>query len=168
VKRTAIFGFISAMAIATVLVAPSAQAATARAPSTVCSFVMNAKFHDGGLVNGENSHAFFTFDVTLSGCAGSKVTSATGTGGSAGDLFCSDGALQGLSSAKMQVFWDTGGNSGINFHFDFTRSRYGGKILAGHFRGQRVRARDFPFTATKGDCDSSPLVRAQISGNVSL
>ena len=66
-KRTAILGFMCAMSIATVLVAPSAQAATARAPSTVCSFVMKAKFHDGGLVSGDNPHAFFTFDVTLDG-----------------------------------------------------------------------------------------------------
>ena len=167
-KRTAIVGFIGAMALSTVLVAPSALAATASEPSTVCSFVMKAKFHGGGLVNGENRFAFFTFDVTMDGCTGSAVSSATGAGGSAGDLFCSNGALQGLSSAKMQVFWDTGDQSGINFHFDFTRSRYGGKVLADLFKGERVRAKNFTFTAKEGDCESSPLIRARITGSVSL
>ena len=167
-RRAAIIGLVGALTVATGLIAPAAQAAGARGPSTVCSFVMKAKFHDGGLVKGENRFAFFTFDVTLDGCAGSSVTSATGSGGSAGDLFCSSGSLQGRSSAKMQVFWDTGVQSGINFHFDFTESRYGGKVLFGHFRGERVRAKNFTFTPTRGDCESSPLVRAQISGNVSL
>jgi hypothetical protein len=68
----------------------------------------------------------------------------------------------------MQVYWDTGGNSGINFHFDFTDSRFGGKILFGHFKHELVRAKDFTFTPVKGDCASSPLLRATIAGSVSL
>ena len=29
----------------------------------------------------------------------------------------------------MQVYWDNGKDSGINFRFDFTRARFGGKVL---------------------------------------
>ncbi len=167
-KRAAIIGFLGAMAMSMVLVAPSAQAATPTWPSTVCSFVMKAKFHDGGLVHGLNRRAFFTWHVTFDGCTGGVVNSAVGYGGSEGDLFCANGALQGLSSAKMQVYWDTGNDSGINFQFDFDRSRFGGRVTGERFKGERVRARHIVFTPTKGDCESAPLVHAKITGSVSL
>ena len=161
--------FIGAMVMATALVAPAgaAQASPAKRPSTSCSFSFQVTF-DPGLQAGNNPGAFFTWDVKLDGCTGGKVASATGYGGSFGDLRCDAGTLHGRSSAKMQLYWDTGKDSGINFRFDFTRSRFGGKVLGDYLKGEKVRAKHFTFTPTGGDCAKSPLVTAEITGTVSV
>jgi hypothetical protein len=168
-RRTGAALFIGAMVVATALVAPAgaAQASPAKRPSTSCSFVFKVTF-DPGLQAGDNPGAFFTWDLKLDGCTGGDVSSATGYGGAKGDLQCHAGALRGRPSAKMQVNWDTGKDSGINFRIDFTRSRYGGKVLGDYLKGEKVRAKHFTFTPTGGDCAKSPLVSAEITGTVSI
>ena len=166
-KRAGVAGLIGAVALATLLFAPAAQAASAKRPSTSCSFTFKATF-DPPLQQGMNRGAFFTWDASLDGCTGGKVASGTGYGGSLGDLQCDGGTLRGRSSAKMQVYWDNGKDSGINFRFDFTRSRFGGKVLGDYLQGERVRAKNVTFTPVQGDCASSPLATAEITGTVGL
>jgi hypothetical protein len=110
---------------------------------------------------------FFTFKLKLEGCVGGGVTSAYGHGGSLGNLDCESGQLFGDSSAKAMLFWDTGDDSGINFTFRFTESKFGGRVTGERFKGERVRAR-FTQRPVNGDCAESPLIKVHLAGTIGL
>ena len=118
------------------------------------------------MVHGANPRTFIKLTPHVSGCTGGTVSSASGYGGSLGDLQCDSGQVSGRASAKAMLFWDTGDSSGLNFFFDFTRSKVvQGIVTGGLYKGQHFRFR-FDFTALKGDCENSKLLRAAATGTI--
>jgi hypothetical protein len=168
-KRAGVAAFIAAIVLTAMSVAPGAQAAGAgRASSTKCALSMVLKFDGGGLVQGMYQRAFFTVKMTLVGCTGGTVTSATGKGGSIGDLKCDSGRIRGSAAAKAKLFWDTGDTSSLNFFFHFARARFDGVVVDGLFKGETVKSRNFDLTPVRGDCATSPLEKAKLTGSMSL
>jgi hypothetical protein len=167
VKRARAAGFIGAIVLTTVLVAPGAQAASNGRQSTSCTFTFAMKFKPG-LVQGSNQNAFAKFRVNLTGCTGGTVASATGYGGTIGDLKCDSGRISGRAAAKAQLFWDTGDSSALNFFFRYRRASLHGQVVDGLYKGEDVGARNFSFTPKLGDCAESPLVRAKVTGTLGL
>jgi hypothetical protein len=167
VKRARAAGFIGAIVLTTMLVAPGAQAASTGRQSTSCAFTFAMRFKPG-LVQGLNQDAFFKFRVNLTGCSGGTVGSATGYGGSIGELRCNAGRVSGRAAAKAQLYWDTGDSSALNFFFHFRRSSVEGQVVDGLFKGEDVGARNFSLTPKEGDCAGSPLVRAKVTGTLDL
>ena len=159
-------GLIGAVVVLTmVLVAPVAQASS-RHPSASCRLSAAMTFKPA-LMQGANTFEFIQFKVRLHGCSGGGVTHARGYAGAAGTLTCDSGALSGRLSAKMQVFWNTGAESGLNGFLNLTRSALHGKVLGGLFRGERAHA-SFTVTPLDGDCASTPLAHAKMTGALSL
>jgi hypothetical protein len=117
-KRTLAVAFVGAIVLTTMLMVPGAQAAPTGARSTSCSLVARLKFKPP-LDQGLNENAFIKLSLKLRGCSGGLVTSATGMGGSIGDLRCDAGVIRGRAAAKAELFWDTGDQSGLNFFFMF-------------------------------------------------
>jgi hypothetical protein len=158
---------MSAIVLTTMLWAPGAQAATTGRQSTSCTFTFAMKFKPG-LIQGSNQNAFAKFRVNLTGCSGGTVGSATGYGGTVGDLQCDSGRISGRAAAKAQLYWDTGDSSALNFFFHFRRSSLQGQVVDGLFKGEDVGARNFSLTPKEGDCAGSPLVRAKVTGTLDL
>ena len=121
-----------------------------------------------GLVQGMNENAFIKFGVNSTGCSGGTVSSASGYGGSVGDLRCGSGRVSGRAAAKAQLYWDTGDTSALNFFFEFRRSSLQGEVVDGLFKGEQVKAKNFSITPTDGDCAESPLLRAKVTGSLGL
>jgi hypothetical protein len=166
VRRTLIAGFMGVVLLTGVLLAPAAGASTDRA-STVCR--MNAKLtYKPPLEKGENQNAFFKVAVKLHDCTGGVVSSATGQGGAAGELVCTDGQVSGTAALKIGFDWDTGDETAINAFIDFDTSSFPyGEVVFGLFNGERVRAH-FHVRPVKGDCSSTPLVRSLLRGRISF
>jgi len=54
----------------------------------------------------------------------------------------------------------------LNFIFEFDQARLHGMVVAGHYKGDHVKSRNFAMAPKKGDCASSPLVRSEINGTL--
>jgi hypothetical protein len=167
VKRSLTVGFVGAVVLTTMLLAPGAEASVNGHHSTSCAFVMRLKFTPG-LHQGLNEQAFIRLKVHLRGCSGGKVQEASGWGGSIGDLRCDSGQITGRAAAKAQLDWNTGDTSALNFFFVFQKSRLRGQVVDGLFKGERIQAKDFSFTPVTGDCGKSPLDVAKVTGKLKL
>jgi hypothetical protein len=150
--------------VLTTLLAPAAQAAGTGQQSTTCAFAATLKFKPG-LVHGFNRLAFIKLTPHLTGCTGGTVASADGYGGSLGDLRCNSGRVFQRASAKAMLYWNTGATSGLNFWFEFSRSKLHGVVTDGLFKGEHFKTK-FSLTPTRGDCAASPLLRAKIAGTL--
>lgn len=165
-KGTRTAGFVGAIILTTILVAPSAQATVRGGQSTSCAIVAILRFKPG-LVHGFNRLAFIKLRVNVRACSGETVESAHGFGGSLGDLRCHSGQVSGRASAKAQLSWNTGDTSGLNFTFNFHRSRLHGRVVDSLFKGEHVAA-GFSLTPVQGDCGESPLLVAKMTGTLWL
>lgn len=166
-KRTRAAGFVGAIVLTMAFVAPGAQAATSSHGSTSCAIEATMKFKPA-LEPGSNPNAFIKMSVKLRGCTGGTVTRAHGYGGSIGNLRCESGRVSGRAAAKAQLYWDTGESSALNFFFDFHRSSLKGQVVDGPFKGEPAKAKHFTLTPVNGDCATSPLVRASLTGILGL
>ena len=165
--RRIVAGGVAALFLCSLaLVAPAARAAPAD-QSISCHLNMQMKFQPA-MAHGYNHLVFIKLTVRLRHCTGGTVTSANGHGGAYGDLNCANGVVGGTESAKAQVYWDTGGDSGLNFFFHFDRSRLRGKVTGGRYKGELVLSRHFVVTPLRGDCEETPLVRSKLAGTIGL
>jgi hypothetical protein len=120
------------------------------------------------LVQGDNTFEFIKMKVKLRGCSGGGVLSAHGYGGSAGTLRCESGRVAGRPSMKMQVYWSTGSDSGMNGRFNFQKSILHGKVTGERFKGERFDLAGFTLSGLDGDCATTPLEHATLTGTLSL
>jgi hypothetical protein len=90
VKRSLASAFVGAIVLTTMLVAPTAQAAGTASRSTSCSMSIFMKFKPA-MVHGINPRTFLKLSPRLGSCTGGTVSSASGYGGSIGDLRCNSG-----------------------------------------------------------------------------
>ena len=79
------------------------------------------------------------------------------------------GKVRGRAAAKAELSWDTGDQSGLNFFFEFNKSRLRGEVVGGLFMGERVFSRGFSLTPVKGLCeDGNPLLMSKLKGTLKL
>jgi hypothetical protein len=69
------------------------------------------------------------------------------------------------ATAKAMLTWDTGDTSGLNFWFEFSRSKLHGVVTGGLYKGKHFKAK-FVFTPLRGDCAASPLLRGVVTGTI--
>jgi hypothetical protein len=160
-RRLIAGGVAAVLACWLALLAPVAQASSL-SRSVSCSMFVAMKFKPA-LQEGANSNEFIALKFKLEGCSGGGVTTARGRGGSVGTFRCHDGRLSGSAIAKARIDWNTGDSSGLNFIFRFSRSLFRGEVVSGEFLNEHVKS-TFTLTAVKGDCSSSPMIRAQLHG----
>ncbi len=166
-KRALAAGFVGAIVLTTMLMTPGAQAAPMGGQSTSCKVVAKLKFRPP-LKEGLNQFAFIKLFLKVRDCSGGVVTSADGLGGSEGDIRCHDGVVRGHAAAKGRLDWDTGDQSGLNWFFEFNKSRLRGKVVAGLFENDRVFGR-FTLTPVRGLCeDGNPLEMSKLKGTLKL
>jgi hypothetical protein len=166
VKRTGIGGIAGVVLLACVLAVPAAEASEVAA-STSCSMSAKLTFKPA-LIQGVNTFEFIDMKVRLRDCSGGGVISADGYGGAAGTLTCDSGRVAGKPSMKMQVFWNTGSDSGMNGTFNFQRSRLHGRVTGERFKGERFDLAGFALRRLDGDCATTPLEHATLTGTLSL
>jgi hypothetical protein len=161
VKRTLTAGFIGAVVLTTMLIAPSAQAST-QVHSTRCAMTMTLKYKPA-LNAGENSNAFAKVMLRVKNCTGGGVKSGHGKGGIEGDLTCTNGVVTGSAIAKGDVNWNTGDRSALNWIFDFDKGQLHGKVVSGLFLNDAVTVMHFAMQPVNGDCSTTPLVRSDLT-----
>jgi len=153
---------LGAVMLALVIGAPAAQARTDH-QSTSCALSSLVKFRPG-LVQDHARRVFIRFDFKLTRCEGGGVASATGFGGGVGTLRCTSG--RGI--AKAEVDWDTGAKSFLNFTVNLRKESLYGQVVDGLFKGDRMSATAISVRPIRGDCVTSPLTKAKVTGTLGL
>jgi hypothetical protein len=167
VKRLLTVGFVAAALLSTMVITPGAQAAPTGGQSTSCSVVAKLKYRPP-LKAGVNDFAFIKLFLKVRGCSGGLVTSADGFGGSSGTIRCKSGVVRGRVASKARLDWDTGDESGLNWFFEFNKSRLRGGVVGGLFDGERLFAR-FSLAPVRGLCEEgNPLLMSKLKGTLKL
>lgn len=167
-KRLLAVGLVASATFSTMLTAPGAHATPMRGFSTSCSLAAKLKFRPS-LKEGMNRFAFIKIYGNLRGCSGDQVITGRMIGGSEGDILCRSGVVKGHAAAKARIDWDTGQQSGLNWFFQFNKSKIRGKVVSGLFMNDRMFSRDFTLTPVKGLCEGgNPLLMSKLKGTLKL
>lgn len=129
--------------------------------STTCDLTAIGTFKPGlGLLKHTQK---ITLSGSLTSCVGGGVTGASGKGKGSGSLSCTSGS----GTAKVQLTWDNSQQSLLSLTVDVSSGTLSGQVIKGLFAGEQVTGSG-TLTPIKGNCLTSPVTKAQVTGTAGL